>query len=115
MVCTSVTRVVDAKDPLTLCIGASPASTSLSQSFCATSPKPPETDYRGGGESSVEVGPNIVLGLHRVNPNTTKQLVTHCYPLRAPVKPVDDKFDWAPAGLGFHRRGAPERRGGTKR
>ena len=111
--CTSVIRVVDAKDPLTLCVGASPTSTSLSlSSFWTTSPKLPEMDDRG--ESSVEVVHTIVLGLPRVQPNTTKQRVAHFYPLRAPVNTVDDKFDWAPTVLGFRRRGAPERRGGTK-
>ena len=32
----------------------------------------------------------------------------------APVNDVGDKFGSAPAGLGFRRRGAPERRNGTK-
>ena len=34
---------------------------------------------------------------------------------RAPVNDVGDKFGSAPAGLGFHRRGAPDRRIGTQR
>ena len=34
---------------------------------------------------------------------------------RAPVNDVGDKFGFAPAGLGFRRRAAPERRNGTKR
>ena len=68
-----------------------------------------------GEESSVEVGHTIVLGLPMVEPNTTKQIVAHCYPLRAPVNAVGDKFDSAPAGLGIRRRGAPEHRDGTKR
>ena len=34
---------------------------------------------------------------------------------RAPVNDLGDKFDSAPTGLGFRRRGAPERRNGTKR
>ena len=42
-----------------------------------------------GRESWVEVVHAIVLGLPRVHPNTTKQRVAHCYPLRAPVKAVD--------------------------
>ena len=33
----------------------------------------------------------------------------------APVNDVGDKFGSALAGLGFHHRGAPERRNGTKR
>ena len=33
----------------------------------------------------------------------------------APTNDVCDKFGSAPAGLGFRRRGAPERRNGTKR
>ena len=33
----------------------------------------------------------------------------------APVSHVGDKFGPAPAGLGFRRRGSPERRNGTKR
>ena len=33
----------------------------------------------------------------------------------APVNDVGDKFGSAPTGLGFCRRGAPERRNGTKR
>ena len=32
-----------------------------------------------------------------------------------PVNDVGDKFGSAPMGLGFHRRGAPERRNDTKR
>ena len=35
--------------------------------------------------------------------------------LMAPVNDVGDKFGSAPAGLGFRRRGASERRNGTKR
>ena len=85
--CTSVTTVVDAKDPLTLCVGASLASTSLFQSFCATSPKPPKTDYRG--ESSIKMVHTIVLGLARVHPNTTKQLVPPGYPVPTNVSGVD--------------------------
>ena len=42
-----------------------------------------------GRESVVEVVDAIVLGLPRVHPNTTKQRVAHCYPLRAPVEAVD--------------------------
>ena len=34
---------------------------------------------------------------------------------RAPVNDVGDKFGSAPTGLGFRRRGAPERRNDTKR
>ena len=34
---------------------------------------------------------------------------------RGPVNVVCDQFGSAPAGLGFRRRGAPERRNGTKR
>ena len=49
-----------------------------------------------------------------MHPNTTKQLVSHCYPLPAPVKVVDDKLDFSPAGLGLRRRGASERRNPTK-
>ena len=49
-----------------------------------------------------------------VHPNTTKHRVTHFYPLRAPVKDVDDNLEYSPAGLGFRRRGAPELRDGTK-
>ena len=68
-----------------------------------------------GRESSEELGHTIVLGLPRVNPNTTKQRFALCYPLSASVNAVDDKFDFATAGLGFLREGAPERRNGTKR
>ena len=42
-----------------------------------------------GRESCVEVVHAIVLGLPMVHPNTTKQRVAHCYPLRAPVQAVD--------------------------
>ena len=105
------------KIPPLFLFGASRASTSLSLSFsleftCTTSPKLPER--RNGRESSEELGHTIVLRLPWVHPNTTKQIVAHCYLLRAPVKAIDDKFDSAPAGLGFHRRGAPERWNGTK-
>ena len=86
----------------------------LSSEFtCAYSVKVPERT--NGRESSEELGHTIVLRLPWVHPNTTKQIVAHCYLLRAPVKAIDDKFDSAPAGLGFRRRGAPERRNGTKR
>ena len=67
-----------------------------------------------GRESSVEVVHIIVLGLARVHPNTTKQRVAHCYPLRATVKAVDDKLDYSPAGLGFLRGGALEHRDCTE-
>ena len=42
-----------------------------------------------GGGSCVEVVHDIVLSLPRAHPNTTKQSVPHCYPLRAPVKAID--------------------------
>ena len=42
-----------------------------------------------GRESWVEVVHAIVLGLPRVQPNTTKQRFAHFYPLRALVKAVD--------------------------
>ena len=85
----------------------------LSTEFtCAYRVKVPERT--NGRESSEELGHTIVLGLPRVNPNTTKQIFALCYPLPAPVNAVDDKFDSAPAGLGFRRGGAPERRNGTK-
>ena len=42
-----------------------------------------------GRESCVELVHAIVLGIPRVHPNTTKQIVAHFYPLRAPVKAVD--------------------------
>ena len=67
-----------------------------------------------GRESCVEVVHAIVLGLTRVHPNTTKQRVAHCYPLRATVKAVDDKLDYSPAGLGFLSGGTLERLDGTK-
>ena len=55
----SVFRVVDAKYSLTLCIGSSPASISLSESKCTYRVKVPEpTD---GRESCVEVVHAIVL------------------------------------------------------
>jgi len=47
-------------------------------------------------------------------PNTTKQKVPLVYPLSTPVMGVDEKFDFSPAGLGFCRSGAPERRNPTK-
>ena len=60
-----------------------------------------------GRESCVELVHAIVLGLPRVHPNTTKQIVAYFYPLCAPVKAVDDKVNFSPAGIGFRRRGAP--------
>ena len=82
-------------------------------SFWTTSPKLPKRT--SGGESSEEVGYTIVLELPRLHANITKQIVAHCYPLLAPVNAVDDKFDLALTGLGFRRRGAPERQNGTER
>ena len=49
-----------------------------------------------------------------ISHNTTKQKNPPAYPLSTPVKGVDGKFDFFPADLGFHRRGAPERRNPTK-
>ena len=42
-----------------------------------------------GGGSCVEVVNAIIFGLPRVHPNTTKQIFSHLYPLRALVKAVD--------------------------
>ena len=64
-------------------------------------------------KSCQELGYTFLLGLPRAYPNTTKQLVPVCYPLPASVKVVDDKLDFSPAGLGFRRRGGPERRDAT--
>src|SRR5664279_589646 len=47
-------------------------------------------------------------------PNTTKKKSPLVYPLSTPVMGVDEKFDFFPAGLGFRRSGAPERRNPTK-
>ena len=84
---TSVTRVVDAKYSLTPCLGSSPASVSLSEFTCTYRVKVPKpTNER---ESCVEVVHAIVLSLPRAHHDTTKQRVSHCYPLRAPVEDVD--------------------------
>ena len=58
-VCRSVLRVVDALHTITLCVGASPTSTSLkrvSGPLALNSEKPVV-----GGESSVEEGCTLVL------------------------------------------------------
>ena len=47
---------------------------------------PEPTNERG---SCVQLVHDIVMGLPRVHPNTTKKRIAHCYPLRAPVKAVD--------------------------
>ena len=111
--CKSVIRAVDATDSLNICVWASPRSTSLSRLSGLLAQKLPDTDDRG--ETFVDVGHTIFLVLPRVQPNKTKNILAYCYPLRAPVKPVGVMFDWAPSGLGFRRRVAPEHRHGTKR
>ena len=111
-VCTSVIWIVYVQDSLTLCVSASPTSTSLSSFWTYSLKLPDRTNQR---ESCQECGYSFVLGLTRAYPNTTEQLVSHCYPLPAPVKVVDDTLDFSPAGLGFRRRGAFERRNPTKR
>ena len=65
-------------------------------------------------ESWQGLGWILVLGLPMSSPNTTKQKNPPAYPLSTPVKGVDGNFDFSPADLGFHRRGAPERRNPTK-
>ena len=80
-------------------------------SFRTYSLKVPDRTNRR--ESCQELGYAFVLGLPRAYPNTTKQLVPRCYPHAASVKVVDDKLDFSPAGLGFRRRGGPERRDAT--
>ena len=102
-VCTSVISVVDAIDSLTLSVGSSPTSTSLSLEFIDCSPETPRKRTIGG-EYSIGVSHTIVLGLPWVDLKTTKQRVAHCYPLRAPVNDVGDKFDSAPAGPGLDRK-----------
>ena len=59
-VCTSVIRVVDALNPITICVGASPTSTSLER---VSGPLALSSEKRavGGGESSVEEGCTLVL------------------------------------------------------
>ena len=59
----------------------------LSPSLSTYRVKVPEPT--NGRESCVEVVHAIVLGLPRVHPNTTEQIVAQCYPLQAPVKAVD--------------------------
>ena len=76
-------------------------------SFTTYSVKVPDRTNRR--ESCQELGYTFVLGIPMAYPNTTKQLVPLCYPLPASVKVVDDKLDFSPAGLGFRRRGGPER------
>ena len=65
-------------------------------------------------ESCEELGYTLLFGIPRAYPNTTKQKSPLVYPLSTPVMGVDEKFDFFPAGLGFRRRGAPERRDPTK-
>src|SRR5664279_1353133 len=65
-------------------------------------------------ESCEELGYTLVLDIPMAYPNTTKQKVPLVYPLSTPVMEVDEKFDFFPAGLGFCRSGAPERRNPTK-
>ena len=84
---TSVTRVVDAKDSLTPCVGSSPSSVSLSEFTCTYRVKVPEPT--NGRESCVEVVHAIVLGLAKAHPTTTKQRLAHCYPPWDPVEAVD--------------------------
>ena len=59
----------------------------LSPSLSTYRLKAPEPT--NGRESWVEVVHAIVLGLPMVHPNTTKQRVAQCYPLRAQVRGVD--------------------------
>ena len=86
---TSVLTVLYAKYSLTLSVGSSPASISLSESKYVKAECPWTDEREGGGGSCVEVVYDFVLSLTRAHPNTNKQSVAHCYPLRAPVKAVD--------------------------
>src|SRR5664279_2404377 len=65
-------------------------------------------------ESCEELGKILVLDVPMAYPNTTRQKFPLVYPLSTPVMVVDEKFDFFPAGLGFRRSGAPERRNPTK-
>ena len=110
-------RVVDAKDSPTLSIRSFTGidfSLSFSLEFtCTTGPKLPKR--RNVRESCEELGHTIGLGLpvHTItHPSKDLHIATL---FRAPVNDVGDKFGSAPTGLGFHRRGAPERQNGTKR
>ena len=115
--CIGVIRFVDAKYSPNLSIRSFTGidfSLSFSlESTCTTVPKLPER--RNGRESCEELGHTIVLGLPSFHPNTSMQRFSHCYLLEGSGEGCGDKFGSAPAGLVLRRRGAPERRNGTKR
>ena len=105
------------KIPPLFLFGASRASTSLSLSLSSLHALLARNSRNG------ETGGNLVKSwviplswdfLVSTLTHPSKEL--HIATLfKALVNDVGDKFGSAPAGLGFHRRGAPERRNGTKR
>ena len=115
--CTGVIRVVDAKytpTPSVRSFTDIDFSLSFSLEFtCTTSTKLPEGET-GGNLVKSWVIPLFWDFLVSTLTHPSKEL--HIATLfRAPINDVGDKFGSAPAGLGFSRRGAPERRNGAKR
>ena len=111
--CTSVIWVVDAIDSLTLSVIPSPALTSLSRASRLLA----RNSRIGQTEGNLVKSVVITLSWDfLVSTLTQPRKELHIATLfMAPVKAIGDKFDSAPAGLGFHRRGAPVRRNGIKR
>ena len=116
--CTGVIRVVDAKDPLTLSVRSFTGidySLSLSlSSLHALLARNSRNGETGGNLVKSWVIPLSWDFLVSTLTHPSKEL--HIATLfKAPVNDVGDKFGSPPAGLAFRRRGAPERRNGTKR
>ena len=110
----SVIRVVDSKDSLTRSVQSfTDIDFSLSSSYALLA------QNSRNGETGGNLVKSWVIPLSwdfRVSTLTHQSKELHIATLfGAPVNDVGDKFGSAPAGLGFRRRGALERRNGTKR
>ena len=107
------------KIPPLYLFGASRASTSLSLSLSLSSLHALLAQNSRNGETGWNLVKSWVIPLSwyfLVSTLTHPSKELHIATLfRALVNDVGDKFGCGPAGLGFRRRGAPERRNGTKR
>ena len=111
--CTSLIRVVDDKDSLTLSIWSFTDIDFSLSSLHALLPRNTRNGETGGNLVKSWVIPLSWDFLVSTLTHTSKELHNATL-FRAPVNDVGDKFGSAPTGLGFRRRGAPERRNGTK-
>ena len=114
--CTGVIRVVDSKDIPYLSI-QSFTGIDLSLSLSSLHALLARNSRNGETGGNLVKSRVITLSLYfLVTTLTHPSKDLHIATLsRAPVTVVGDKFGSASAVLGFRRRGAPERRNGTKR